>query len=74
MRDLQHSHHITEGRAMNMIFDAARDNPNRETRYHWPSGYRVTFKKLVTGSDYEAVVIRKDEMRVAIAIVDEWDI
>lgn len=74
MRDLIHRESITEGRAMNMIFDAARDNAERVTRYHLPSLHRVEFRPLFNGREHEAVLIREDGLRVAIAIVDEFDI
>ena len=74
MRDLTHHESITEGRAMNMIFDAARDNANRETRYHLQTLHRVEFRPLTNGNEHEAVLIREDGLRIAIAIVDEFDV
>lgn len=74
MRNLQHHESITEGRAMNMIFDAARDNAERQTRYHLPTLHRVEFRALANGTEHEAVLIREDGLRVAIAIVDQSDV
>ena len=74
MRNLIHHKIITESRAMNMIFDASRDNPKRETRFHLPSLLRVEFRALANGNEYEAVLYREDGLILATARVDQFDV
>ncbi len=60
---------ITEGFAMNAIFDATRSNYDRS---EWVKGdLKVSFKLLKDG-EYEAV-LRRNGTVAAIAIIDEFD-
>lgn len=63
---------ITEGRATDVILDAARANPDREPRV--VRGYTVTFGIFTNGREYLASVRAEDGTCVATAVVDEFDI
>jgi inactivated superfamily I helicase len=66
MLNLTHTNAITEGRAMNAIFDACRANEKREPK----NG--VTFNLLVNGN-HEAALRDADGVVVALAEVDALD-
>ena len=65
MRDLT-TLNISEGKAMEAIFNACRANEARE-----PKG-NVTFKRFWSG-EHEAALRDADGVVVAIAIVDQFD-
>lgn len=65
MLNLKHSDAITEGKAMEAIFNACRANPERE-----PKG-NVTFRVTIYG--HEAALRDANGVVVALADVDQYD-
>ena len=66
MRELIHTNEITEGKAMDAIFNACRANEKRE-----PTG-NVTFLLMANG-DHQATLRNSDLTVIAVAIVDQFD-
>ena len=66
MMNLTHTAAITEGKAMDAIFNACRDNEDRA-----PKG-NVTFTVTIHG--HEAALRDTDGVVVALADVDQFDI
>lgn len=71
MHNVQHSAKITEDKAMNLIFDAARANEDREP-CGVREGYAVSFTAFGNGT-YEAALRDPTGEVVALAIVDSFD-
>jgi hypothetical protein len=71
MKNLTHSKSlISEGLAMNLIFDACRSNVRRGQRYI--KGFDITFTRNTDGT-HRAVVFNKDGTICATANVDRFD-
>lgn len=62
---------ITEGKAIELIFDGCRDNEAREPKAVG-DGYEVTFVELLKGL-HQAILRNPDYVPVAMATVDQHD-
>lgn len=72
MHNLTHAANITEGQAMNLIFDACSANPKREGRD--VGSYTVKFKQCAFSVEHEATVYDANGFVQAHAFVDETDV
>lgn len=71
MRNLRvNPKHITDGQAMNLIFDACRGNDDRDN--YQTESFDVGFKQY-GGNEHLCEVKAKDGSWVATAIVDQFD-
>jgi hypothetical protein len=69
MQNLTHTKEITEGKAMEAIFNACRANPGRK------NNDKVTFIQYAEGSPVAHATLRNEQgFVIASAMVDQYDI
>lgn len=73
MQNFQHAATlITEGTAMDLIFDACRGNARRESRVL--GAFSVTFTESFDGTQHEACLRDDEGVVIALADVDSMDV